>query len=353
MLRNVDFNAGIGRTEMLERYNYLAIVGGGKNPKFPQNKVGLSLQSAVVRLLTLLQVIIWDDAKKKAAITLDFKTSVLRVRLSKSRIVVALQNSVHVYAFSSPPSRLSVFETADNPLGLCCLGSKIVAFPGRSHGKVQIVELASGNVSIIPTHSSPLRAMDLSPDGSLLATASETGTLIRVYSTGNCARVAELRRGVDSAFVFSIAFSPSNDKVAVTSDKSTLHIFDLPISNGSSQPHSPTRRSASPLTPVEESTNQKWGVLGKIPLLPRVFSDVYSFASAHFEIGEEPMHGYLPALGTSATRPPKGVIGWTDDQTILVIGAGHDGRWERFKILEDHGGKRFCVRDGWKRYLGG
>ncbi|KAL9616404.1 MAG: hypothetical protein Q9160_008730 [Pyrenula sp. 1 TL-2023] len=348
-----DFNAGIGRTEMLERYNYLAIVGGGKNPKFPQNKVGLQRQSFAVRFLTLQQVIIWDDAKRKVAITLDFKTSVLRVRLSKSRIVVALQNSIHVYAFSSPPTRLSVFETADNPLGLCCLGSKIVAFPGRSHGKVQIVELASGNVSIIPAHSSPLRAMDLSPDDSLLATASETGTLIRVYSTGNCARVAELRRGVDSAFIFSIAFSPSNEKVAVTSDKSTLHIFDLPISNGSSQAHSPIRRSASPLTPTEESTNNKWGLLGRLPLLPRVFSDVYSFASAHFEIGEEPMHGYLPALGTSAARPPKGVIGWTDDQTMLVIGAGHDGRWERFKIIEDHGGKRFCVRDGWKRYLGG
>jgi hypothetical protein len=34
-----DFNAGIGIAEMLGQSNYLAIVGGGKNPKFPQNKV--------------------------------------------------------------------------------------------------------------------------------------------------------------------------------------------------------------------------------------------------------------------------------------------------------------------------
>lgn len=298
-------------------------------------------------------MIIWDDAKKKATITLEFKTIVLRVRLSKSRIVVALQNSIHIYAFSSPANRLSVFETADNPLGLCCLGAKIVAFPGRSHGKVQIVELESGNVSIIPAHSSPLRAIDLSPDGSLLATASEAGTLIRVFSASNCVRVAELRRGVDPAFVFSIAFSPSSDKVAVTSDKSTLHIFDLPSQNESSQAWSATRRSTSPSTPTEETSNQKWGFLGKIPLLPRVFSDTYSFATAHFEIGDEPAHKYIPALGSSAGRPSKGVIGWVDDRTILVIGAGQDGRWERFKILEDHEGKRFCVRDGWKRYLSG
>lgn len=79
-----------------------------------------------------------------------------------------------MYAFSSPPEKISVFETADNTLGLCCLGSKVVAFPGRTPGQVQMVELETGNVSIIPAHGSPLRAMDLSPDGEMLATASET-----------------------------------------------------------------------------------------------------------------------------------------------------------------------------------
>lgn len=120
------------------------------------------------------QVIIWDDAKQKAVITLEFRTQVHRVRLSRSRIVVVLQNSVHLYSFSSPPEKLSVFETADNLHGLCCLGSKVLAFPGRTPGQLQIVELASGNVSFILAHSSSLRAMDLSPDGEVIATASET-----------------------------------------------------------------------------------------------------------------------------------------------------------------------------------
>jgi hypothetical protein len=100
-------------------------------------------------------------------------------------------------------------------------------------------------------------------------------------------------------------------------------------------------------------TSQKWGILGRIPLLPRVFSDIYSFASAHFEIGDEPLYGSSTPLNSEATfRPPKGIIGWASDHSLIVIGAGRDGRWEKFVIAEGEDGRRYCVRDGWKRYLG-
>ncbi|KAL8824893.1 MAG: hypothetical protein Q9191_004746 [Dirinaria sp. TL-2023a] len=353
---------------MLGRANYIALVGGGKQPKFPQNKVGKALASILLgngsRLTILGQVIIWDDAKQKAVITLEFRSPVNRVCLSRSRIVIALHNSVHVYAFSVPPEKLSIYETANNPLGLCCLGSKIVAFPGRTPGQVQLVEIATGNISIIPAHSSSLRAMEISPDGEVLATASETGTLVRTFSTSNCARTGELRRGVDHAVVFSIAISPSSRLLALTSDKSTLHIFDLPHLMHGTRSDSPAGRSLRSLNGSigadggEEGNNKKWGLLGKIPLMPRVFSDIYSFASAHFETDDDPKSGLegpaenVPIPGIPGGKPKKGVIGWADDHTILVIGAGRDGRWEKFILGEGDDGRRRCIRQGWKRYLG-
>lgn len=309
-------------------------------------------------------MIIWDDAKQKAAITLEFRTSVHRVCLTRSRIVVVLQNTIHVYAFSSPPEKLSVFETADNPTGLCCLNSKVVAFPGRTPGQVQMVETAMGNVSIIPAHGTPLRAMDLSPDGEILATASETGTLIRIFSTSNCAKMGELRRGVDHAIIYSIAISPNSALLAVTSDKSTLHVFDLPSiqtqshtgSVASNRPHR-NSNSSSNASNLEEGNKQKWGILARIPLMPRVFSDVYSLASAHFEVDDAPQSdlgktAILPIPGIPGGKPRKGVIGWKDDYTLLVIGAGRDGRWEKFILGEGSDGRRHLVRNGWKRYLG-
>ncbi|KAL9024597.1 MAG: hypothetical protein Q9196_006404, partial [Gyalolechia fulgens] len=298
---------------MLGRANYVALVGGGRNPKFPTNKVG-TLSPGPIRTSDQdanggLQLIVWDDAKQLAVLTLEFRSQVFQARLSRSQILVALLNSVTLYAFSSPPKKVSSFETADNPSGLCCLGSKIVAFPGRTPGQVQIVEIGTGNVSIIPAHGSPLKAMTLSPNGEILATASETGTLIRLFSTTNCARVSELRRGVDHAAIFSLAISPSNTLLAVTSDKATLHIFDLPHSNQPSAAiASHPIRSSSPYSTssfddsnsAAASTNRtKWGILGSIPLMPRLFSDVYSFASAPIAIDDDP-HAAL--RGTA--KPP-------------------------------------------------
>jgi hypothetical protein len=40
MLNYTDFNAGIGAVQMLGKANFIALIGGGKQPKFPQNKVG-------------------------------------------------------------------------------------------------------------------------------------------------------------------------------------------------------------------------------------------------------------------------------------------------------------------------
>lgn len=331
---------------------------------------------------------------------------------------MVLQNSVRVYRFAKPPNLLSAYETANNPWGLCCLSPKRIAFPGRTTGHVQLVEIATGNVSIIPAHTSAVKAVQLSPDGEMLATASEMvrcpppppppfpvpdfallitlpgkkqGTLIRVFSTSNCARLVELRRGIDPATIFSLAFNPSGTMLACTSDKSTLHIFDVPHPKRPSrqQQQQQQQHSQSPLngdSTVDANNSAagggggsdgrgKWGILSKIPMMPRMFSDVYSFASAPFEVDDEGTEGgglrggggggggaavvggLLPmsestTLGTS--RPPKGVIGWVGENTLLVVGAGRDARWEKFVVHEGGSeGRRYCVREGWKRYLAG
>ena len=63
--------------------------------------------------------------------------------------------------------------------------------------------------------------------GTLIATASKKGTLIRVYDTVRQVQLLELRRGVDPATVYCMSFSIDSDFLCASSDKGTVHIFAL------------------------------------------------------------------------------------------------------------------------------
>lgn len=158
-----EFGNGLGHVEMLNRSNYLALVGGGRSPAYPQHKVT-----------------IWNDGSRKKIITLEFRSSVKRVRLSRTKIVVFLKNAVNYYSFAQPPEKLGTCETIDNPKGLGVLSTKHIAFPGRTQGHVQVLDIHSKNISIIPAHTSALAALCISPRGDFIATASEQVNLPRM-----------------------------------------------------------------------------------------------------------------------------------------------------------------------------
>ena len=81
--------------------------------------------------------------------------------------------------------------------------------------------------AIIAAHTSGLAALAVLPSGRLLATASDRGTLVRVWDAHSGKLVRELRRGSDKAEIYGIAFRPDEQDVAVWSDKGTVHIFSL------------------------------------------------------------------------------------------------------------------------------
>ncbi|KAF1953437.1 WD40 repeat-like protein [Byssothecium circinans] len=344
LIREVD--GGIGCAEILGTTEYIALVGGGKQPKFPQNKVRAEDSDWIHVATDTYEVQIYNDRTAKVTTALEFKTPVQRVRITRTHLIVVLLNTISIYKMKIPPSKVKEYLTVSNPFGLCALGNGVVVFPGRSPGQLNLFHFESEQISIVNAHSAPLRAVAVSNNGDMVATASEKGTLIRVWSYPSCTKVAEFRRGVDEAAVFSLAFSPNGSILAVTSDKSTLHLFDI---------------AATTLQAKPDPTKHKWGSLSMAgPLLPRQFSDTYSFTSAKFEMGDEPL-GWGPHTksvtfnagipGVPGGRPTKGLIGWLDDQTILVIGAGQDARWEKFVLGVDQNGKRIVYREGWRHYL--
>jgi WD repeat-containing protein 45 len=65
--------------------------------------------------------------------------------------------------------------------------------------------------------------------GTLLATASDRGTLIRIHSTETGQPLQELRRGREKADIDSICFDLKGGWLACSSDRSTIHIFTVNI----------------------------------------------------------------------------------------------------------------------------
>jgi hypothetical protein len=67
----------------------------------------------------------------------------------------------------------------------------------------------------------------LTADGTLLATASTKGTILRVFDVASATCLKEFRRGVERASITCLAWSWDAHWLACSSDKGTTHIFHL------------------------------------------------------------------------------------------------------------------------------
>lgn len=82
-------------------------------------------------------------------------------------------------------------------------------------------------IGIIAAHKSPLSSLALSSDGTYLATASDKGTIIRVFSLPLGTKLFQFRRGTYPAKIYSMTFNLASTMLCVSSATETVHIFRL------------------------------------------------------------------------------------------------------------------------------
>lgn len=176
------------------------------------------------------------------------------MRLNRKRLAVVLEEEIYLYDISNM-GLVSTIATSPNPNAICALSPSsercYIAYPlpkareeqgerrpahapplstyvPPTSGEVLIYDtVALKAVVVIEAHRSPLCCVALNSEGNLLATASETGTIIRVFSVPAGQKLFQFRRGSYPSTIYSMSFNLSSTLLCVSSASDTVHIFRL------------------------------------------------------------------------------------------------------------------------------
>ena len=135
------------------------------------------------------KVVIWDDHERKNRTEITFNSVVKAVKLRKDMMVIVLENKTFIFSFLTL-QLIEQVETGLNAGGLCGIStneapiSKIIAVPNPNKGSIKVLNYVAENSmsSFIQAHETDLGALSVNPDGTLIASASQRGTVIKIHS---------------------------------------------------------------------------------------------------------------------------------------------------------------------------
>ncbi|KAI3341691.1 protein-vacuolar targeting protein Atg18 [Ustulina deusta] len=236
--------------------------------------------SLVALILSPRHLIIQNTKRGSVICELSFPSAVLAVRLNRKRLCVVLEDSIYLYDIANM-SLLQRIDTSPNPGAICALSPSsencYFAYPlpkprddsGEKRPRhappasLSYAPVTSGDVliydtltlkvvNVVEAHRSPLSCISLNNDGTLLATASETGTIIRVFSVPKGQKLYQFRRGTYPSTIYSMSFNMASSLLCVSSTSDTIHIFRL------QQPGPGISNSTSPVTTPGSPRADRW-----------------------------------------------------------------------------------------------
>ncbi len=211
-------DGGIGIVEMLYKSNIIALVGGGHSPKYNKNKV-----------------IIWDDYQNKIISELKFSSSVLNVKLKRDKIFVVCSRRIFIFNFQNFRN-LDIIDTLNNPNGLFGLNQSekqtIIAFPvsiekENIQGYIKVKNYNKEKEILIHAQDNIISYISINNDGTMLASSSNEGTIIRIHRISDGLFLQEFKRGIENTEINYICFDNYSNFLATTCDRGIIHIWSL------------------------------------------------------------------------------------------------------------------------------
>ena len=120
-------------------------------------------------------------------------------------------------------------------MGLCGVSSatkpisKTICAPHPQKGSIRVLNYVVDKSieNVILAHDSEVGALTVNAMGTLIASASTKGTVIRIFSAEGGEHLQELRRGSNKAVISELKFHPTLYLIACTSNKTSIHLFEI------------------------------------------------------------------------------------------------------------------------------
>lgn len=132
--------------------------------------------------------------------------------------------------------------------------------------------------------------------------------MIRIWDTSTGEQVGKLRRGKDKAEVNCISFSSDSEWLCVSSDRGTVHIFNLANNGGSES---------------AKAQKSRLSFMGGLGLLPSSLDDYvgsdFSFAQLHLTV-------------------PRSICSFGQANNLIIV-IGQDGTFYRYAYDSEQGGE--------------
>jgi WD repeat-containing protein 45 len=180
-------------------------------------------------------LIIWDDFESKALSEIEFKSPITGVKLRKDVFLVITETKTFLYRLVDYELLYSV-DTIINKKGIGTISlsqNPISVILGPVPGTIIIYQYATEYK--INAHKTNIALTAITNDGAFVGTASEKGTVVRIWNTITGEMIKEFRRGTAAAEITSMSFNHTQDqlRLAVCSSTGTCHIFNIttPIAN--------------------------------------------------------------------------------------------------------------------------
>lgn len=127
-----------------------------------------------------------------------------------------------------------ITDVTGNSKGVYAMGTyelrSYLTFPcDAGQGKISCFNLDSCKERYrIEAHRAEIAEISFNAQATRLGTTSVKGTVIRVFDASDGTKLHELRRGLRSALIHCLAFSPNGEFLGCSTENETIHVFRIP-----------------------------------------------------------------------------------------------------------------------------